>query len=396
MSRPDRPRRRWRIPAIGCGGLLLVGLLVLGAGLWLKHRAQDVPDSFPRPEPSLDRGRAPWPPRFGVNAGTIAESPDAAFRRGHFQAIARAGLGWVRIGITWPRIQPKEDGPFDWSSLDGPIAEAADAGLDVEGVIQFTPKWASTVPFSDRALAKDPADTDRFVTALVRRYGPKGEFWRTHPAARRRPVRTWEIWNEENAQYFFAPKSGKTYAYQAVLVGRAVRAVDPQARLLLGGLVGTFESRSDVIPPDEFLADALRAQPSLPRLLDGVALHVYGDAANVGTVTCRVRTVMDRLGLRRQVIALDEFGAPRKGAGALDEQARSAILSGVVDGFSRPAACGGENPRVRLIAPYTWWTKEADPGNREDWFGLVDIHARPYPAGRTYLQAVRNVTRAGR
>lgn len=396
MPRPDRPRPRWRIPAIGCGALVAVLAVIVGAGLWLQHRAREVPDHFPRPEPTFDDRRAAWPPTFGVNAGTVAESPDPAFRQRQFAAIAAGGLKWVRIGATWPLVQPQKDGPYDWSSLDDPVGEAAKAGLDVEAAIQFTPKWASNLPGSDRALAKDPAQTDRFVVAVVRRFGPDGTFWREHPEIRARPIRVWEIWNEQNAQHFFAAKSATTYAYQAVLVARAIRAVDPRARILMGGLVGRFEPRPDLIPADQFIEQSLRAQPSLRRLLDGIAWHAYGDASRVGRVTCQLRQVMDRLGLQRKAIVLNEFGGTRKGLGATTEAQRSALLGGVVAGLSGRHACGGKDPDIPMIAPYTWWTQERNPDNAEDWFGLVDIHARPYPAGRTYLQAVRNVTRAGR
>ncbi|WP_320670758.1 beta-galactosidase [Patulibacter defluvii] len=382
--------RRKRLIVIGSGIVLLLLLAFVAAGLWLKHRAQEVPDHFPRPEPAFDARRAPWPPKFGVNANMVAEARDPALLRRQFDAIAAAGLGWVRIGATWPWIQPQEDGPYDWSLLDEPIAAAARAGLDVAPVIQFTPKWASNLPGSDRALAKDPADSDRFVVALVRRYGPGGSFWKAHPELRARPVRVWELWNEENAQHFFAAMSGRTFGYQAVLMSRAIRAVDPRARLVLGGLVGTFESAGDRVAVDRFLRDMLDAQPSLTRLLDAIGLHVYGDAANVGRIACRTRALLDQIGFRRQALVLNEFGSLSQGPGSLPERERGALLASVVAGFADDRACGG-GADVRMVSPYTWWTPDVESGNLREFWGIAETDGRLKPSGRAYAEAVRRV-----
>ena len=57
-------------------------------------------------------------------------------------------------------------------------------------------------PTSDEALAawKD------FIDELVDRYGPDGDLWTAHPELDPVPVRTWQIWNEQNSPTFYQPE----------------------------------------------------------------------------------------------------------------------------------------------------------------------------------------------
>ena len=77
-----------------------------------------------------------------------------------------------------------------------------------------------------------------FLRALVGRYGPTGSFWELHPELPRDPIRTWQIWNEEN-DHRFAEASVSDYATLLRGAAPAIRSVDPDARILLGGLYAT-------------------------------------------------------------------------------------------------------------------------------------------------------------
>ena len=39
------------------------------------------------------------------------------------------------------------------------------------------------------------------MRALVARYGPVGSFWPENPGVPKRPLRTWQIWNEPQLRY---------------------------------------------------------------------------------------------------------------------------------------------------------------------------------------------------
>jgi hypothetical protein len=384
--------RRRRV-ALGLAAVtVLVAAVVVVVALRTQDRIRETPDGFPRAEPALVAERAPFPERFGVNVDQVQTRTDRAFRRRQFRAIADAGLDWVRINIAWSQLE-RQEGALDLSALDAVVGDAADAGLAMNAILLFTPTWASTLAGSDRTPAADPALTDRFVRTVVERYGPDGSFWDGRPDDRVQPVRLWEIWNEPNVRHFFAPMSGTTYGHHAVVVGRAIRSVDPGARILFGGMAGHLDARGDLQTADSFLRDAVKAQPSLPRLLDGVALHVYRRGKDASRVACAIRGVMVETGFGDGIMALNEFGWPTKALGSLPEDERATAIGETVGALVDPASCpvpiGAD-----LIGPYTWWSVREDDGRPDEWFGLADDAGRPTPAGLVYLQAAAGAERA--
>jgi hypothetical protein len=56
---------------------------------------------------------------------------------------------------------------------------------------------------SSRYQPRNPQLFTDFMTALVKRYGPSGSFWRLARVPRF-PTREWQIWNEEAFNVFWA------------------------------------------------------------------------------------------------------------------------------------------------------------------------------------------------
>ena len=52
----------------------------------------------------------------------------------------------------------------------------------------------------------------------------------------KRPIRTWQIWNEENFKYFVARPNPAEYGKLVKLSYAAIKGVDPGAKMILGGL----------------------------------------------------------------------------------------------------------------------------------------------------------------
>ncbi len=144
-----------------------------------------------------------------------------------------------------------ERGKFDWSFWDDYIQAAGQAKLTLIPYICYTPKWAASDQGENfwRSSPQDPEDFGRFISALVQRY--------------RDSIHTWELWNEpDNPAYW----SGSV-AQMAALVrsgSRAVRSVDPQARVVLGGIATELS----------FLERLFREEKIAP-YIDVVNLHSY-------------------------------------------------------------------------------------------------------------------------
>src|SRR3954449_4697450 len=107
--------------------------------------------------------------------------------------------------MSWSSVQPVQDGLWNWSYADSFFAAAAAARLNVLPFLSTAPGWAVPVDrrfgsskFLPVRSGRQRAGWRQFVTQAVLRYGPGGSFWSENPALPRRPIRTWQIWNEPN------------------------------------------------------------------------------------------------------------------------------------------------------------------------------------------------------
>ena len=126
-----------------------------------------------------------------------------------------AGIEWTRTWFSWASVEAVR-GEYDWSRPDALVEAAAEEGLSVLPMLFGSPEWvgqARRAPVRRFRLhpvraAASTATRDafaRFAGAAVRRYGPDGGFWSQHPGLAYRPIRVWQIWNEQNMNAFFRP-----------------------------------------------------------------------------------------------------------------------------------------------------------------------------------------------
>jgi polysaccharide biosynthesis protein PslG len=205
-----------------------------------------------------------------------------------FQRLDRGGVESVRASIDWAAVQPQAGGPFDWSAVDSIVRGAVAAHLDVLPFLFDAPSWA--VPTNNRydspqtlpvRNGRQRSGWKRFAKAAVLRYGPRGSFWAENPAVPKRPIRVWQVWNEENFEYFVAHPNPAEYGKLVKLSYAAIKGADHGARVLLGGLFArpkeaTFKRK----PPlayfaTDFLAQMYRSTPGIKAKFNGVALHPY-------------------------------------------------------------------------------------------------------------------------
>jgi len=219
--------------------------------------------------------------------------PQAQPTPGQLERLKRGGVDSMRIPVVWPLVQASPGGAFDWSGVDSQVEDIARAGIEVLPFLSGAPEWAVPsvfVPGSHRT-ARAPRNLpasgaaasgwSAFVSAAVVRYGPGGTFWSEHPELPARPIRIWQIWNEANFKYFVARPSPAEYGKLLKLSFSAIRAVDPGAQLVLGGLFARpGEATFKVKPPQayfatDFLDKLYRTTPGVKSKFAGVALHPY-------------------------------------------------------------------------------------------------------------------------
>jgi hypothetical protein len=201
--------------------------------------------------------------------------------------VVKNGTHWVRSNnvLAWAKVEPSE-GTRDWASqaaLEQELKSAASQGLQVILIIRQTPVWAqlhnghSCSPVSE---TKIPAFAD-FLRDAVARY-----------SASPYNIRYWEIWNEPDVDYrLVSPDSdygcwgnpdnpyygGGYYAQVLKAIYPQIKAADPQAQVLIGGLMLGCDPinppQGADCKPSKFLEGILKNGGG--SYFDGVSFHAY-------------------------------------------------------------------------------------------------------------------------
>jgi hypothetical protein len=217
------------------------------------------------------------PPIYGAEMNRI--SPERGLD------LARpAGLYWLRYkGQRWANVEASW-GTYDWaqvSDVEAQLQAAFQAGLKTILIVRHTPEWAQTVPGSFCSAPRPEAlqDLAAFLAEAVERYKdpPYG-------------VKYWELGNEPDVDPMLVPPDsgfgcwgdeqdpyygGEYYGQMLQVVYPAIKAADPEAQVLIGGLLLDRDPTVDehTNPPAHFLEGILRGGGG--DFFDIVSFHSY-------------------------------------------------------------------------------------------------------------------------
>jgi hypothetical protein len=351
---------------------------------------------------------------FGVES-------NVSLRQGNivFSNTLDLSVAWVRLNerISWRSLQPEEGAPIQWDRLAGFEEELRDLrGADITPIVIVDdyPHWATdnTVredgqPTSCGRLLDDKVDDFAvFVTELVNRYKIP-EFG----------VRNWELGNEPDTDPDFVPPDnqfgcwgdtadpyygGETYGRMIIQVGGAIKAVDPSARVWIGGLLlGTPYTTDPNLGHQELFLEGILRSGAAP-YFDVVPYHWYPSYGREqvvdfdltalpwaswggGTVgkARYLRQVMQTYGVSKPVFLNETaFGCPYDWTyvtwcGSPSEAFFDLQASYVVRSATRAY---NEN-----ISGYIWYTING-PAYR--WWGLLDSTQSPKPVYWAYSQMI--------
>lgn len=317
--------------------------------------------------------------------------------------MQQGDVGTIRFVVPWGAIDTTaEDAPLDFAGLDAVVLGAAEHGIAPLPMIYGTPTWVAEdldhdhcdpncgayAPRSPEALAT----WKQFVGALVDRYGPDGDLWADNPDVDPQPIRSWQIWNEQNSPTFYQPKVDPT-AYAGLLeaASDAIKARDPGAEVILGGMFGTpFKGKPPAISAPEFLRD-LYALDGARDDFDAVAAHPY--AARAPKIEQQVRLLHDEIDRAGDDAALwiTEVGAS---SGDGSECRQPCPLERGPEGQAQLLREAFElflaKRQAWKIEGVTWyaWRDTSDP-NQCDWCHGAGLFAEdslePKPAWQTFL-----------
>lgn len=138
-------------------------------------------------------------------------------------ALEEMGSEWVRLHVQWREAEPQRGSLNEWwmNEYGKAIDVARDAGQKVVVMVSDAPAWASGSAAHN--VPQQPADYASFMRRFAERFAGR--------------VDAYEIWNEPNIRRFWStgPNAAEyTRLLQAAFT--AVRAADPKARVVFGGL----------------------------------------------------------------------------------------------------------------------------------------------------------------
>lgn len=300
-------------------------------------------------------------PFYGI---VSSNHPDAT----EFRTMGDARVGTFRFQLDWRLIQPTEGGPYDWSSADPQVENAAMNGIDLLPVLYGSPEWASG-SYREPPLGseEDKQAWKDFLTAAVQRYGPDGAFWQEHPAVDPHPIRAWQVWNEVNSPTYWEPKpSPKKYAQLLKISDEAIREVDQTADIVLAGMFGT-PSRNKGIYSWKFL-HGLYGVNGTASHFDTVAVHPY--SPNLAGIKAQIRLIreqMKKAGDAKTPIWVTEIGW---GSANAHGQPLSKSLKGQKKMLRKSFNLLLDNRGKWNIKRILWFTWR-DPGDGQDVTGAV-------------------------
>lgn len=322
---------------------------------------------------------------YGVNVQQVFSGSSASWQP-QLSAISSGGLQLARIDARWANVEPNppEDGwhGYNWSLYDSIVQALAQHGLRWYPIVDYSTDWSGVIQ-GDSSSAVAPAhigDFAAYAAALAHRYGRGGTFWASHSSLPALPVTEYEIWNEENSTTFLHPQDTAAEAYADLYMASraAIKGVDPQATVTIGGLALGTPGVTDEI---QFIQRMWTHRPDLAGHVDGVGLHPYQHSlSDTYMRIAHFRQGLDQVAGPQVPIEITELGWATT---SVPESERATDLSLLAQQLPH------SDCNVNRLMPYTWLTQENNPADPEEWFGIWNHDGSGKPSGIAYLNTVK-------
>jgi len=355
--------------ASACRALLCAPLIMVamgGAGALAAPAAAAVPPGF-----------------VGVDVdGPMVASAEGINLAQQFDLMLRSGVESVRVAFSWQQAQPYASWsqvpagqtgqfvdaggiPTSFVATDQIVQLAAQRGLRVLPTVIYAPSWDARANAAGLPVPHSPGPYAAYLTALVRRYGPRGSFWAGHPGLHRQPIRLWQIWNEPNLDYYWPQPFAHSYVDLLRAAHAAIKHADPDAQVVLGALTNTAWT---------YIGQIARVAGA-GRLFDVVAVNAFTSTPRrVILFLTLVRRAMDNVGERGTPLLATEMSFPS----ALGKSPQNFDWNTTESGQARDVArllplLAAQRTRLSLIGfdYYTWLGAEYPGAPAFNFAGLL-------------------------
>jgi hypothetical protein len=315
-------------------------------------------------------------------AGAAAATQDAQFRKMH-----ATGVQTVRRVFSWADAQPAQDQPPSFAETDALVARAARNDIEILPIVMNAPAWARTDPGTFASPPANPSDYTAYLLQLVQRYGPNGSFWTDHPDVPKRPLRTWQVWNEPQLRYQWASKDWETgYGQLLHAAHDALKQADPGCTVVLAGATNFAWDA----------LEALYAKGNIKGQFDVAALHPYtGSAGRVVKAAQLFKAVLKKHGDAKLPVWITELAWPAS-KGKVKPPSGLQALPTTAAGMATRLTRGYQLLlKSRIVQRAYWYTWASAYTNGDGIFGFTGLQHYDPQTGRftatPALRAFRNV-----
>ena len=199
--------------------------------------------------------------------------------------VNQAGFTYIRkSGLFWKDIEPVKGGGYNWpAGLEAELLTAANNDFQVVLLIQLTPGWAQKYKNTPCGPMKAEYfdEFGAFLQAAVQRYSGAPyhvkyfEIWNEPDIAYNEiePNSLYGCWGDKNDTYY----GGRYYGDMLQVVYPMVKAVNPEAQVVTGGLLMFCDPRNppsgQTCKPSKYFEGILVS--GAKNSFDGVSFHSY-------------------------------------------------------------------------------------------------------------------------
>jgi hypothetical protein len=255
----------------------------------------------------------PYPSIFGIETSSMGSSSSPA--------IAQAGAYFVRVApFSWADIEPLRTDPptYHWETVnEAVLKQASVSGLRAIATVKYTPSWAQKIPgVACGPMAQPYLDEfAQFLGNLVARYSAPPyniQYWEignevdVDPSLVP-PDSIYGCWGDQHNKYY----GGQYYGQMLQYVYPAIKAADPQAQVMLGGLLVNCDPTNASLgidcKPSMFLEGILKFAGG--SYFDIVSFHAFAFYMNgqitedLGNWQPRGGVVLGKVSFLREVMA---------------------------------------------------------------------------------------------
>jgi polysaccharide biosynthesis protein PslG len=319
--------------------------------------------------------------RFGLADGGNLETLSNAELARYLDEVEASGAKWLRVGLYWCVVQQRGPSSYLWAPFDNIVRQARARGINILGVLIYTPAWARPAGTSASHPPTDLNDYARYVGVAAAHFGALG-------------VHAYEIWNEPNLSSFWSggPDPAR-YTQLLKLAYPAIKRADPTATVVSAGLSpggGYGTVTSTYMNPLTFL-ERMYANGA-HRYMDAVGWHPYNFPyglrraawsawSQMSETRPSARSIMRANGDGAKQIWPTEMGAPTGSSSQAVSEAAQAQL--VRDMYARLKTWSWAGPGFL----YNFRDKGTNLADREQNFGLVRSNGARKPAYAAYRAA---------